>query len=527
MSKDFIQPESRGARARFGPKTKVAAAFLLLGVVLAAIYAPSFANPPRSDYWSTFYAFQEARTSPDGLALIVNYDPFRHGTHRPLFYVFLFIEHAVFGDWFIGNHLVSFLLYLTCIPLLYLAGRTVFGAGRAMATAFTLLFAGLFSHFDIITWTFHVASIIGLAAFLSGGILLARWFREPGRHHLLGAVGILFLLGMLCYEVFAAWPLAAAGVAWARSRKKGPRPPAAWPVFVTVLLIYVFYLGGFWLLRQSGTYMGNLRTPSLLAFLVSLAGPFFNLIYNSVCLNLVPIISVPALVADNVNLGGLLAELAKGLYIKILIVGGIAGAASGWALLRLHRRRPGGPAGKLAVLLFLYYTYFFIVMAARLTTNPVSYPFIQFRYQFVPNALAALGGMVLLTDLLRPRRREKIVICLAIVPILAANLYLSRTYSNVLTEQLLPLKTMLNNIRLGMEQGAISPERKLFINPGVTEKLPLLCWNRTMAYLGMVRGTYRWLFTGERQAALAERLEDAAWTIPAENPGIIRPTRPR
>ncbi|HPQ67464.1 MAG TPA: hypothetical protein PLI51_12115, partial [bacterium] len=172
--------------------------------------------------------------------------------------------------------------------------------------------------------------------------------------------------------------------------------------------------------------------------------------------------------------------------------------------------------------LYLYFSYFFVVVAARLTTNLVIYPYTQFRYQFVPNALAVMAGIVLVCGLFRPRRREKAVIALAAVPLIAANAYLSWTYSGVISDQLAPLGNLLKNVKTHLDDGRINPSARLYIDPAVTEKLPQLCWNRTMAKLGMIQGTYQWIFSGEELASFTDRPENAVWTIGPADPVRIR-----
>jgi len=529
MSKDFSKPGSPpsspppGAKRALRRRPWSATGFGLLAALLLAVYGGSFANPPRSDYWSAFYTFHSVRVDPGaGLGMLFNYDPFGHGTYRPIFYVFLFLEHSLFGDWFTGNRLVSFGAYLTVVALLYLAARRVFSCSRAAALAFCGLYAGLFNHFDIITWTFHLPSLLAFGAFLGGGILLQRYIRRKAGPAALGAAGALFLAGILSYEVFALWPLAAPATVFLvaeGSRKDKIR--RALPAGLMTLTVYAVYFGGLALSRSSSAYMGRLVVPSSLGFLVSAAAPFFNFFYNSLAVNLVPVIAIPATLGDNVDLGGLLLNWLSGLHLKILWTGAAGSVLIGGGLLLLKRSGRERTATKLALLGYLYFTYFFTVMAARLTTNLLTYPFTQFRYQFVPNALAALAAAVLVSDLLRPRKREKVILALGLVPILAANLFLSRTYSNLIGQQLKPLKTMLNNVRRGLDEGVFIPEAKLYIDPRVTETMPALCWNKTMARFGMVQGTYEWLFTGENRNALADRPEDAAWVIRGDRPDAV------
>nr|HPQ66583.1 hypothetical protein [bacterium] len=335
-------------------RLRSACIFVVIFLLLLAIYYPSFRNPPRSDYWPAFWAFRlvDAPHSPYGLGTICNYDPFGHGTFRPLFYVYLYLEYRMFGSWFAGNHLLSFGLYFLCLILFYRLAVRVFRADPEIAAVFTALLAFLFSHFDIVTWTFHLASLAGFAFMLGGFLLFASFHRTGDPRRLAGSV-LLFLPGMFSYEVFAPWPAVLVGVE-ALYPARGNRSRRAGLLLVAgaVLAVYICYLGAVLLSRGAASYMGRTDIPSVPLLLLAAAGVFFNLLYNSVAVNLLPILPIPATVADNVDMGGMLLRWSSGLYLKIIWAGaaGFCLCAAGLVGLRLRKR--GGTAAALGLLLY-------------------------------------------------------------------------------------------------------------------------------------------------------------------------------
>ena len=197
--------------------------------------------------------------------------------------------------------------------------------------------------------------------------------------------------------------------------------------------------------------------------------------------------------------------------------------ALGWGLWSLIKKQKKRTLALLTFFLFLYFSYFFVVSIGRSTTNQIGYTWLQFRYQYMPNALVLMAVLVLL-DTFSARRREIIIICCALFPILLSNFYASRIYVRILNFQLQPLKVFLNTINEEIESGKINPRNKLYIDDRVTRTLPAICWNEDMARF--MRGTYQWFFNREDLACFTVRPEKAAWIIGADNHRKIRPYRP-
>ncbi len=497
---------------------RYASAIFLLCLIglLTLFYSPSFSNPPRSDYWVALYYFHLADTSSQPLSWLslCNYDPWEHGTYRPISHLLLYLEHKLFGVHFIGNHLVNFFMYCLSIVLLYLLAIKL-NLDKFLTAVFLTVYAFLFSHFDIVTWTFQIFTTMSFSAFLLG-FLLYLTFLETGRRGLLFIIGVLFLFGMYCFELYALWPLAL--ILLARGRhyflasaqpvpRKNPLRPTSW----LLAAVYFLYLAVFLLTRLAGPTTGEL--PKLNPGLVLLGGcsVFFNLVYNGILVNLVPFVTEPLVIRDNLDMAGVLVGWYSSLPAIICWTGGISVLLLSVAAVVLYRRKKARPLFMLSFLMFLLFTYYFIVSVSRLTTNDVWYPFTQFRYQYVANAVLVLIVVTVLTGVVHLRRLGKIATCCLLLPVLAVNMQLSHKYMTRIDRELKPLGVLLATIHSGMKKGEITPRAKLFIEDGITGHLPPLCWNEDMARF--MKGSYQWFFPTDRQTCFTFSRSEASWIV--------------
>lgn len=496
--------------------------------MLAAVFGSSFDKPPRSDYWTAFYYFHQAAASPAPAAWLslCNYDPWRHGTFRPVSHLLLYLEFRVFKTWFVGNRLVNFTMYFSSILLLFLLARQ-FGLNSALTLALLWVYAFLYSHFDIVTWTFQIFSTSSFCAFLLGFIVYAR-FLKTGKGLLLIPMGLLFLYAMLCSEVYAFWPLAvlilALGVKRLFPEARPDRKRLLKLSGGVLFLIYLAYAGLFAATRGAANSTGPLPHPGAGQILTAVAGPFFNLAYNGILVNLLPFVSEPAVIFYNIDMGGLLIRWYDHLA-AIITWGGLAVFLVLVLLAaRLYLRKRFRPLLLMSFLLFLYFTNLFVVTFSRLTTNEYRYVFTQFRYQYIPNALLALMLAVALGEFVRPRLKSLLALVAVLLPILALNLYYSHKYISFISGQLEPLGLMLENIRSEISAGRISAQEPLYIDRRVTESLPELCWNEDMArFMG---GTYQWFFPPAWMPCFTFSFEKASWLIGPDNPAQIHRIKP-
>jgi len=498
-------------------KSRIGIYFIVLFTLLAGIYLPSFFNPPHVDYWEAFHIFHlvDASPAPPNLIAVVNHDPWQDGTYRPFSYLLLYLEHNIFGARFVWNHIVNFLLYCISVVLLYLLVRGL-GLDKFLSAAFLGLYIFLFTHSGILTLTFHQFVIIGFSSFLLGFIIYLRWL-TTARKHLLVPVGMLFLLGMFCYETFSLWPLSII-ILHQLHRHRAPSSSISaektgyFPELLMLGIVYLIYFIGFWLTRTASIRSGSLPgfVPGNAA--MSLVTVFFNLLYNSIIVNLFPSLAIPCHFGDWVEMGRVTANIPfYSLSATVICVGAgmiLLIAVGGWIL---WRRKKFILFFILTFLLYLYVTNFLTASMARLSLSNLNHILIQFRYQYVPNALLFLMVVAVIGRLLRPGRWGKVIISCLLLPVLIANISLS--YRNVATvnRHLDPLRRLITNIRTGIYTGEINEAARLYIQPGITKYLPELCWHKGIG--SKMEGTYEWLFPEDKIGCFAFSRRDAVWIM--------------
>lgn len=512
--------------------------FLLLGGLLLLIFHPSFATPPRSDWWALFYHFRLYEELPafDRALEIANYDVWGHGTYRPLFHTVLYWIYLLFGPGYYFYHLVTFGFYFLSAILLYRLAR-VLGAGPGISFAGAAVFSVLFTHFDIVIWTFHLAAILGFCLFLLG-FFSYRGYLSSGRVGQLALACLLFLPGLLSYEVFLAWP---AGVfillAVFRNRRGGGEGYRA------KLRATVFWIGGLYLawglilaytrsqspLTEPAAELAGFFAPAAAAF--SLAVTAFSLVFNGIIGNLFPFIFCPALIQQNIGLGGVYLRTSP--YLRGLLAGRAIPdlnflveaplvipktldldslwravvpeinrflTISGWLIILLflagvflvRKRGLLRQPGPLVFSLYLLVTSTFALYHGRMSTNFPIYVLRQFRYQYIPNALTVLLAILLLDRLIRARPGIRRYIYLFLALVAAVNILFLTAHLGVVNRQMAPLHRLLSGVGAGIEEGKIDPGSGVFLDPALADRLPPLCWNRDMARF--MEGTYEWLW---------------------------------
>ncbi len=537
-------------------RTKTSGGFLVLFVALLAVFLPGFSNPPRSDWWALLYHFHSYRELPalERTLAVVNYDVCAHGTYRPLFHVPLYWMHLLFGADYFWFHAANFGFYCLGIFLLYRLGRAL-GAGRGIILAGLAVFALLFSHFDIVTWTFHIGLIAGFCLLLLGFLAYLSYIRTRRLPILLGTAAA-FLAGILCYETFIPWPPAVFILLFCR-KEVWPIPrfrTALRSTALTLAGLYALYAGILSFTRTRAPVEGlsgtppDFLSPSSLSY--SLAVTASGLFINGIVSNLDPLLFSPGIIRDNISRGGILIQaspvlrealarqrhgkppslaepplsISKGADLDTLWwetetginrVLGIAGCLlillgiAGVALLR-KKRLPNKPLPFIFVL-YLLLSGTFALYHGRMATNLPVYVLLEFRYQYVPNALLALLGILGADRLLKafPRLRLWVYALLGIV--LALNLLVLNAHLKKVNRQMAPLGTLISNIKTGIADGRVGPENRLYLDDSLPESLPHLCWNVNLA--PYMQGTYQWLFPPEQIGSFAFSPGEAAWTV--------------
>jgi len=530
--------------------------FLILFLVLFVVYRPTFSNPPRSDYWCLFYYFHDYQDLPvlERVMEVMNYDVWGHGTYRPLFHLVLYWLWICFGANYLWFHLVTFGFYCLSILLMYRLSRH-FGCGKVITAAFLTVFAFLFSHFDIVTWTFHIALIVGFCLCLSGFLIFIHFLRT-GRYYLLILSVLLLLPGMLSYEVFILWPLGMIILAFITAflpvellRRQRLRRGAVFAV-VALYLTYGAVIGftrSYSSVEGSGKVAEKLITPSRITF--SITASASAIILNGVISNIDPLLTCPVIIQDNIGRGGVFLKCSPPLKDALarrstepifslieppLILGKKVDLDSLWqgvdaelqnlvlicgiiSLLILaggayyvYRRARFGALMPL-FFFFLLITSVFALYHGRGVTNVPLYVFRQFRYQYVPNAMVILLALFLIDRLIKAHKKARPVVYVILSGILLINLIVLTAHISILDQQMAPLGEMLTEINSGLKDGRITPGRKIYLDDRIADELPSLCWNGGMAQF--MKGTYHWIFSPQDMESFTFKQDQAGWVI--------------
>jgi len=488
-----------------------AAGFGLLFVYLAGLFLPTFSNPPHVDYWEAFFTFHQVRADPE-LAVwphIVNHDPWRHGTFRPLSYTTLYLQHLVFGRRFVFNHIANFVFYCLLLVLLFRLGKRLGARGPEMG-AFLAVYAVLFSHSDVLSLNFHIFLVAGFAASVGAFLLYIRYL-EGARPSILFAVGLLFLAALLAYETFIFWPPALLILLYAR-RSPGVSRRTLRPTGYLLGSIYSLYAAIFFFTRSATHISGDLPSASLSALSEGLLYSFFNILYTGFGVNIFPALAYPGRYEGYSEMLGVmpitpppwLGPLAYVAAAAVLILAGL----SALLLLRKGKRRTLAAS---AFLGYLYLGNFSMLVAARSTTTDISHILRQFRYQLIPNAILVLLAALIFSALVRTSRRSRVILAVILTAVFLSNSFFARRHVDTVTTDLTPLKELLHNIRAGIDRGDITPIRRLYLPDGFASSFPRLCWSRSMGR--KMYGTYQWIFSPSELRCFSLRPGGSYWTM--------------
>jgi len=533
-------------------KILAGAAFGLLFAALLAFFWPTFAHPPRSDFWPFFHHLHRFQELPawERTFSVINYDVCGHGTYRPLFHVILYWLFLLFRNNFAWAHVSAFAFYCLNIVLLYRLARK-FGASRGGCLAVLGVFAFLFSHFDILAWMFHLAVLMGLSFVVLGFLLYLGYLRNLRPCRLAGAM-LLFLPGLLCYEVFLPWP-AAVLILLANARTKGmPREQlrkAGRASAVGLLALYLAYGSLIALIRAESPVAGlasapaNFFSPSSISFslAVTAAGtawsgitafdPLFiapGLIHDNICrggimLGLSPVLrdylktghqsgqGTPLELPKGISLESLWLETEPTINLVLAVVGGLILLGLALGLFWIWKKKRWKESWPFIFVGFLLLSGGLVLYHGRGATNPPIYILLEFRYQYIPDAVLALLGILVFERLFRKLPRLKPALFLILGLSLVLNLLVTSGHLRALDRQIYPLQRVLEAIEEGLESGKINREASICLPDTLAESLPRLCWNRSLA--GFMTGSYQWIFSPEQAPVFVSEPSAAAWKI--------------
>ena len=506
--------------------------FCLLLLALLISCFSSFLFPPMSDYWgTTFYPFHHLEESSGSIKWfhVLNIDPFEQMRYQPLSRLLYYILFLFFGSNFMVFNIVNFLLYFVSILLLY-KFSLYFVKNKILTAVFIGFFAFLFSHFDIVLWSCHIYVIFGLIMFLLGFMSYIRFLRT-NKPYLLFFVILYFLAGMWCYESFLFWPLAILILSRIKSLRNGIKAvkkklcKANWLILGGVYSVYyLFYL----FTRSLGTYetatykiSDFLKLPN---FIISGLAVLFNTLYNTVAVNIYPLLAFPLRIGENIQMSGPIINYIKTNPKVILIEGVLVAITLFWFFFSLYRKKYFEEIKIIGLFLFLMFSELYVIFFCRAADNAYIYCFTEFRYQCIPNAFFILLIIYIISRFLKPKKLKQIIIYLVLIPSFILNIYCVQKVNSIYNNHLADLEKMISSVRLNISKGLINVDNKLYIDKNMPEYFPSLSWNIYMGERFIKKGNYQWMFSKKEIKYFSEDINDAAWIIDKEKFNVVEKT---
>jgi hypothetical protein len=236
----------------------------LIGCFVA--FSPVLTTPFRSDEW---YIASFARNAPVTLETISqasSWELFGDPRFQPFSHLLLFLIHKVFGNAFVLFHLLSWVSHVIVGLLIYAIVKELH-SDKMTAALCAILFVTGFSHFDTVSWTYHIY-IIHQTICLLFGFWVA--LRDPSKLRWWQAVIGGVLVGFACYfyEAGLAIPiliLVAMSCSKYETRKSGLGSNSrSFLAFVVCLIVGYGAFIGFHLQRVGSQISANIDTSSLI-----------------------------------------------------------------------------------------------------------------------------------------------------------------------------------------------------------------------------------------------------------------------
>jgi tetratricopeptide (TPR) repeat protein len=494
-------------------------AFVLF-IPLLIIYFPCFSIPPRSDYWQMFYFFHHLDELPGQVKWlhVLNYDVFEQMRYQPLSRLYYYFLHLLPGANFFLFNLSNFILYFFTAFLLYKFSLN-FSKRRIIAAVFIGLFSLLFSHSDIVLWSYHIYIIAGLCMFLLGFMCFIK-FLKIGSWALLFLVILFLLSGMLFYESFFLWPLAIIILSSIKHLRAGQGPNIKKlfkSICLVLLTVYILYISFYFFTRSINTYGRPLHQISDYIKLANFAScglsSLFSVLYNNIILNIYPLLSFPLRVAENIELDGPIMSLVEKWRLLIAFGGTLLGISLIGLFLYLRRKKYFEEIKIISFFLFLLLSENCVLFFCRMITNGFQYSLMQFRYLYISNAIFILIIIFLVEKLFAlSKTKQNLLFSIIVTLVLFLNIYCIQKVKNIYEYQFADLKKMLLNIKSGIHEGHIDKNHKLYLGRDITDYFPILCWNIEMGER-FIKGNYQWLFSRKEIEYFSENPEDASWVI--------------
>lgn len=509
--------------------------YICVGVLLTLIFvicSRIFFYPPLSDFWSLLYVFHHLDEFPKAFQgwqwiHFLNWDPNEHISFRPLFCIYYYGFYRLFGPNYIFLNILNFLLYCFSVIFLYKFSLN-FTKRKKLAVVFIGIFAFLFSHFDIIAWSFHIHIIIGFCLFLVGFMSYIK-FLKTNRLFSVFIVILCFLLGMLSYEPFFLWPFAVLflqiiDIHGVKEKTNKNKYKIKRTTTAAIVITYILYVLFFFFTRSLGTYDNPIRNIMTMVrfknFFIAIFLTLFNFGHNIV-ISILPFLVFPLKVSENIYMGGPIIDYVANGHNGIVYVGGsIVGIILISFFIYLYRKQKIKLMKVLGLLVFLVFTETYIIFYCRSHINAFEYGLTEFRYQYIPNAFAVLIIILLIDNFLPIIKGKNKLLYVLPALIFSFNIICTNEIIKIYDYQFFNLKKIICNIKSGIKDEEINENSKIYISNDITYYLPHLCWNIEMGEK-FIEGTYEWMFSEEEVNYFANNEKDADLIIDKKDFSVI------
>ena len=502
--------------------------YTVIFIALIAVAHPSLFFPPISDMASLFYFFHHLDELPGTVKWlhVMNFDPFEKMRFYPLAFTFYYLFFKIFGSNFFFFNLMNFFAYFMLIIIFYRYCLAISG-DRAVSAAFSALFAFCFLHYDVLLWSCHIYVLIGFTAFLTGFICYFRYIVYEKKRYLYYTF-ILFMTGILCYEAFFLWPLAIFILIFIddSGNKKSLRIKhlKVSGIFVSIIYLLTFLI--FIFTRHLGTYSEPAREFrsffSFFSIFSSICLVFFNLLYNTLIVNLLPFLGFHFRIRENIYMDGPGITFVNSSPEVVYWVGGLAIIGLLFLGYRVYKKEKLRTAGsQFFFLLFLLVSEKFIVYFGRINTNDLAYGLTEFRYQLIPDAFTLLILILLFSWGSRFIKIKKKYILIPAFLLLLIHIHYDMKLINIYKHNLNSLQTMMSGIKRYIKEGKINNENKIYLDKNINDYFPHLCWNIEMGARFIDIGTYEWMFSEKEIKYFTFSPEEVKWIINKENFSVV------
>lgn len=232
---------------------------LALGIIGSFVaLSPVLTTPFRNDEWYIASFAGHAPLSVETIAQASSWELFGDPRFQPFSHLLLFFVHKVLGDAFVLFHFLSWISHVVVGLLIYAIIRELHD-DRMTASLCAVFFVTGFSHFDAVSWTYHLYIIHQAICLLLGFWII---LRDPLHLRWWQAVTGGLLVGLACffYEAAVIIPPLIIMMAFGSHymlRKSEPESKLR-NLFIFALCAAVFYGGFFGLyLSQMGAQISG------------------------------------------------------------------------------------------------------------------------------------------------------------------------------------------------------------------------------------------------------------------------------